>query len=865
MVDRPLRRQPCSATRIATLALLSTLGLAASAAAQPLLEWWPASVERTVGNGTSSDLTVSFTSRVDLTGVDLYVARGLEPYVEVSPRHLGRVVAGRPYDVRIHFKVPPGATEGSHTGLIQARVGRRVLGTRRPGEALQTTVHVDFGSIQVSSAARVLSSATLDALETVVDGVLSFRSDTAELATLAPGHVLAMPPSAALPSGLMRRIERVERTAGRVVLTTVPAAIEEAIESGTVSLSRSLSPSDIRSAVALRPGVSFALAEDTGTGRAADTPTGFFVSLHDVVLLDGGPDEGDEILANGSISVDPRLDVQLSWAGFLQPSLMRVAFTVTERVELDIGVEATLSEGEKRREVARFRLQPIVVYAGVVPITFEPSFVVDVGVKGDLTAGISFGAYQESTVTVGAVWTPSGGWAKVESQASSFRAEPPSLSLEASGRVFGGPRFQVIVEGVVGPYAEVDGFVEAEVTPLESPRWKVYAGYERSFGVRAEVFSYTLGTYEFPLTDGYRRLLLQEGPLAEGVVGGVVRDAATRSALPGVAVTALHSGAPVLSAATGPSGEYALTLPAGPGYELQFTRGGYQPAIYDGVEVFAQSSTYLEAVLQVDTAHQGPGAAGGTIVDALSGAGLSGVLVRLRPGINARTGSPVAITQTAANGSFVFSGLAGGQYTAEATREGYSSAWFTIVVVGGATTSGQGTTMTPTLPSGETRLVLTWGASPGDLDSHLTGPLPNGTRFHLYYPYRGTSPWPEYVSLDRDDTTSYGPETTTILQQISGLYRFSVHDFTNAYSTTSTALSNSAAQVRVYRGSGLLAVFTVPPNRGGTLWTVFEMSGDMITPVNTMSYVSSSGSVPLRRGRADDTPLLRRLPAKRGR
>ena len=33
--------------------------------------------------------------------------------------------------------------------------------------------------------------------------------------------------------------------------------------------------------------------------------------------------------------------------------------------------------------------------------------------------------------------------------------------------------------------------------------------------------------------------------------------------------------------------------------------------------------------------------------------------------------------------------------------------------------------MTPILPAGETRIVLTWGEFPSDLDSHLTGPAPD--------------------------------------------------------------------------------------------------------------------------------------------
>ena len=137
---------------------------------------------------------------------------------------------------------------------------------------------------------------------------------------------------------------------------------------------------------------------------------------------------------------------------------------------------------------------------------------------------------------------------------------------------------------------------------------------------------------------------------------------------------------------------------------------------------------------------------------------------------------------------------------------------------------------------------------------------------HMFYPYADSnsgSPWPTIVHLDLDDTSSFGPETTTLLQQMNGVYRFSVHDYSNRGSTTSTALSNSQAQVRIYRGSNLVASFNVPFGQPGTLWTVFEMQGSTITPVNAMTFTSDPSSInSATRGSSDDTLLLQNLPPK---
>ena len=169
------------------------------------------------------------------------------------------------------------------------------------------------------------------------------------------------------------------------------------------------------------------------------------------------------------------------------------------------------------------------------------------------------------------------------------------------------------------------------------------------------------------------------------------------------------------------------------------------------------------------------------------------------------------------------------------------------------------------MSSGEIRIKLTWGATPSDLDAHLTGPAPDGTRFHLYWIHApnhgGVSPWPEYINLDLDDMSSDGPETITIAQQIPGVYRFSVHDYTNSLSSSSTALSNSGAQVRVEKGENLIETFYVPSNQEGTLWTVFEIDGVTMIPINEMSYESEDSNV--RSLLVTDAELMRNLPIKR--
>lgn len=350
---------------------------------------------------------------------------------------------------------------------------------------------------------------------------------------------------------------------------------------------------------------------------------------------------------------------------------------------------------------------------------------------------------------------------------------------------------------------------------------------------------------------------------SSGRITGIVRDAVTSTSLPGVSVDVYQSTNKLASAVSQTDGRYDLNVVTGSGYKVVFSKPGYLNAEYNNVSVALNSNTILEPVLQVDQTYSGNGTISGIIKNALDGTGISGASLTIRSGINASSGTIVATTTSGSNGSYSFSSIRGGNYTLEVSKTGFNTIYFNVISLGGQNTQNQDGTMTPILGTGETRILLTWGEIPYDLDSHFTGPLSDGTRFHMYYSYVRSSPWPDVVNLDLDDRSSYGPETTTLFYKISGTYRFSVHDFTNSRLSNSFALSNSSAQVKVYQNSGLVATFNVPPNTGGTLWTVFEMDNNGIRPVNNMTYVTSPSLVTKGSYVTPDLILFQNLPKKK--
>lgn len=344
---------------------------------------------------------------------------------------------------------------------------------------------------------------------------------------------------------------------------------------------------------------------------------------------------------------------------------------------------------------------------------------------------------------------------------------------------------------------------------------------------------------------GNQHIFVTSSAQNNGRVSGQVRDAISNAPIQTVDIRVRSSSGTLLASGISDNGgNYNLSVAAGQDYVVEFSKNGYLPASYNNVNVEPNTTTFLSQLLYINEEFSGLGTISGRIINALTGNGVSGLNIALRENINNTTGTIIRQTTSSSNGSYQFNNINAGYYTITVSGTGYNATYFNVISLGGLNTDGQNGTVTPELPGDEYRIVLTWGVNPRDLDAHLTGPNPNGGRFHVFWSNRTFSHNGQvYARLDRDVMNSFGPETTTIYHQTSGLYRYSVHDYTNRNSTTSSALSQSNAQVRLYKGSNLINTFSVPTNQPGTLWTVFELNGSSVIPVNSMSFVSNSGSV----------------------
>jgi hypothetical protein len=220
----------------------------------------------------------------------------------------------------------------------------------------------------------------------------------------------------------------------------------------------------------------------------------------------------------------------------------------------------------------------------------------------------------------------------------------------------------------------------------------------------------------------------------------------------------------------------------------------------------------------------------GTVISFTTGEGITGVTITVSE-------HAFFTTTTDSNGDFTFDVPSGNQ-TLVFTKAGYAFSDLTVSVIEGEAIHMESNSIygQPVLSSGQYRIVLTWGAEPPDLDSHLI--TPRGEE--VYFGNKETDAGD--ANLDVDDTTSYGPETITISAPQNGTYAYFVYNWSQRPSLTA-----SGAMVRIYDSGGLLQTYNVPSAGNGLYWNVFTLNGSTISDINTIVAIDPAVSLATRR------------------
>ena len=325
-----------------------------------------------------------------------------------------------------------------------------------------------------------------------------------------------------------------------------------------------------------------------------------------------------------------------------------------------------------------------------------------------------------------------------------------------------------------------------------------------------------------------------------GNYDGYVKDAQTNQPIENVKIQMVKNGDIKDTTYTDHTGKYTgINLKSG-SYQLRVSAPGYRPSELD-VTIVGGTTTTLETQFLVKrgTEPEGTVSCFGTVTDAVTGSELAGVNVSAKS-LDLGATEEVASATTNDNGQYELI-LPAGQYKLTFTKSGYVTNYSNVSAL--ENKEDVNISLNPenqAATADSFRVVLHWGNTVRDLDSHLWGPQ-GDVPFHIYFSNKVA----QNANLDVDDTTYFGPETITVEQKEAGTYSYYIHDYTNRNKTNSNALSMSEAYVELYSGNELLYTIHIPENNIGTVWHVFDIDGatGQVTLINEFSNESNPQNV----------------------
>jgi hypothetical protein len=282
-------------------------------------------------------------------------------------------------------------------------------------------------------------------------------------------------------------------------------------------------------------------------------------------------------------------------------------------------------------------------------------------------------------------------------------------------------------------------------------------------------------------------------------------------------------------------------------WKIKFASAGYVPV--EGIIVVQPNATTNFDIVTMIPGSQAPASISGRLLNALTNTAIPTPLtVRLRPGIGVTSGpyaldannQTIAAVSSATDGSYVIPNVPAGNYTVEVSGTGFTTTYETVISAG-ANSSNQNILVSPVLAADEVRIVLSWNASPKDVDSHLEFGDGSGTRkkqvvWNDKCRFRagndGSTPVVKSpaqcasnddLTLDIDVVTGFGPETVTLKGSIWSQARrgYSLFNWTNE-----APLSVSGSTVKVYKSTGMVRSYNSGPAQVSRWWQMFCLNSD---------------------------------------
>lgn len=284
------------------------------------------------------------------------------------------------------------------------------------------------------------------------DGVvtLTFSKTSPVLAALDAEDVLIVGVTHATPKGALLAID--ELSDDGLIVRAHRASLGQAFEKLDVHVETSLSLGTSTNATSQ----SVSGSESLGRVRQA-VGVSFPFSAGD-----------DSLSLEGSLALDPEVKLKLD-IDFAELELdeLSLSLSASETFVANLTARGGASVDETFH-IADIALEPIILTVpvpglGVVPIVLTPGISLDGGVRGRAEGEVDAAVTQQASFTAGLGYVD-GEFQAFSDDDTDFDFDDPTFAASASVRAWAGPKLEVLVYGAVGPFAGVQGFLEASAS-----------------------------------------------------------------------------------------------------------------------------------------------------------------------------------------------------------------------------------------------------------------------------------------------------------------------------------------------------------------------------------------------------------------
>lgn len=335
------------------------------------------------------------------------------------------------------------------------------------------------------------------------------------------------------PDGFLRRIVFINKRAipNRIIFCTVQAGLGEAVWNGGNEKSKPIhfGFADIASAQGLLPGVSIRPPEETNKlsglhmapsdppGASNDPPSfpppcrsasrGFQVEMREAPIRAGAS-------LTAAFRLCPQLTVGLIYH-FGSLRYLHLGLSVDELAKVDLKAEA-LGQWQGRQKLAAIRFRPEVIEVGTVPVVVRPVVTIFLSEEGSLRSKLETDATQHAWGYADVAYH-NGKWSHSFSRNSEPpEFEQPTISLGSSAKGELGARIELEIYGILGPYFEPAGYVQADYSVQSAQPVQrgcsLKFGLEGSAGIDLIVLEHVVKTKNFGnLFDISQNELCQKG------------------------------------------------------------------------------------------------------------------------------------------------------------------------------------------------------------------------------------------------------------------------------------------------------------------------------------------------------------------